>query len=545
MQLTACAFLLLLGVLGLSILRYVFFTPLYLLCFFRAQGIRGTPFKPLIGDLLTLAARRKMSFFDWFSQWDEQYGKMYWFFLGSNFRLRVSSPNLANEILVTHAECFHKTALLRGTLGRVVKTGLLLSEGDVHRRHRSLISPAFTFIKLQGMAPLIARAAARACRALAAAPARAAAAAPDAHEHMSNLALFVIGQAAFGADFEGLLPPAIAGGEEDAPAPRATASAAGAAGVHKALNFLLDYMVSMTGNPLLLLPGWDALPVAPKADALIADLRGLAGGVIAARRAARRAAAAAGAAPAAEPDNLLDQLLDAESGGNGFSPEEVLDEALTFVLAGHETTAKALSWSLLLLAQHPAWAARVRAEASAALGAPPRLPTREDLPRLPLLAATLQEALRLYPPAPVVARECVRECALAGAPGELPGGARELRVARGTAVVIPVAALQRDPELWEDPLEFKPQRWLVEGGARFSATACLKHPLAFSAFSHGPRNCVGAGFAQVEAKIILAVLVSRLEWEVGADYVHHPSMAITLRPAHGMPMRFRERASGK
>ena len=80
MQLTACAFLLLLGVLGLSILRYVFFTPLYLLCFFRAQGIRGTPFKPLIGDLLTLAARRKMSFFDWFSQWDEQYGKMYWFF---------------------------------------------------------------------------------------------------------------------------------------------------------------------------------------------------------------------------------------------------------------------------------------------------------------------------------------------------------------------------------------------------------------------------------------------------------------------------------
>ena len=413
--------------------------------------------------------------------------------------------------------------------------GLLLSEGDVHRRNRSLISPSFTFAKLQGMAPLIARAAARACRALAApggAPI-------DAHERMSNLTLYIIGLAAFGAEFEGLLPTALVGGEEAAPPPRVAASAADAAGVHKSLAFLLDYMLEMISNPLLLLPGGDALPLSRKAARLIGDLRGLAGGMIAARRAARAAASAAAAAANTEPDDLLDALLDAE-GGAGFSAGEVLDEALTFVLAGHETTAKALSWSLLLLAQHPAWAARVRSEAAVVLGPAPaaRLPTRDDVPRLPLLAATVQEALRLYPPAPVVARECVRDVELAA------GSPCALRVAAGTTLLIPVAALQRDEALWEEPHAFKPERWLLSGDEadappRFSATACLKHPLAFAAFSHGPRNCIGAGFAQLEAKLILAVLVSRLEWEVLDSYQHMPNMAITLRPLHGMPMVFR------
>ena len=549
------------------LLHAIFWRPLRLRAFYTAQGVTGTPFRPLVGDLLALAkARASLPFFEWFSPFDAAYGRLHYMFFGVDLRLRILSPGLANEVLVTHARSFHKTELMRATLGRVMSAGLLLSEGEAHRRHRSMISPAFTCARLQGMAPLIARAAARAVRGLTTRPRDAVV---DAHEEMSNLTLYIIGRAAFGADFEGLLPPALAHGEEAAPPPRVAASAADAAGVHGKLAWLLDYMIKMVSSPLLLLPGGSLLPVARTATALIGDLRALARGIIAARRAARAsegasappattaaadAAASAAAAAAAdsdaanpvapeEADNLLDHLLDAEDGGRGFTTEEVLDESLTFVLAGHETTAKALSWALLLLAQHPVELAALRGEAAAVLGGagaagspPPRLPTRDDVASLPLLCAVLQEALRLYPPAPLVARECVAGCTLRAA-GEGPRGGDALRVAKGTTVVIPVATLQRDPALWEEPEAFRPRRWLVAGG-RFSATACLKHPLAFCAFSQGPRNCIGAGFALLEARLILAVLVSRVGWELDASYRHLPGMAITLRPTYGLPMRF-------
>ena len=535
----------------LFLFYFLLWRPLRFRAFYAAQGVRGSPFTPLFGDLLKLSkARASLSFFDWFSEWDEEFGRLHYIYFGPDFRLRISSPGLANEVLVTHARCFSKTALMRATLGQVMSEGLLLSEGEVHKRHRAMISPAFTFARLQGMAPLIARAAARAVRKLGArSPGNEEGFSTlDAHEEMSQLTLYIIGYAAFGADFDGLLPPPLASGEEASPPPRIAASAADAAGVHKSLAYLLDYMIKMVSSPLLLIPGAQLLPLAPAARNIIADLRGLARGIISARRAARSSAteiAAASTNPAApfipdppptEPDNLLDHLLDAEEGGCGFSTEEVLDESLTFVLAGHETTAKALSWSLLLLAQHPLFAVQLRAEAGAVLGTPPRLPTREDLAAMPLLSAALQETLRLYPPAPLVARECTQDCTL-NARGEGGGGGDTLRVARGTTLVIPVANLHRDATLWDDPLAFKPERWLA--GGKFSATACLKHPLAFCAFSGGPRNCIGAGFALLEARLILAVLVSRLEWEVAPEYRHLPSMAITLRPTFGMPMRFR------
>jgi hypothetical protein len=112
---------------------YVLWRPLSLVYFYRRQGLRGTTFKPLIGDLLTLSARRKLSFFDWFTPWDEEFGSMYWFFLGTSFRLRICSPALANEVLVTHASAFTKTALLRST---VSKRTPLPQHAKTHRKNR-------------------------------------------------------------------------------------------------------------------------------------------------------------------------------------------------------------------------------------------------------------------------------------------------------------------------------------------------------------------------------------------------------------------------
>jgi cytochrome P450 len=161
---------------------------------------------------------------------------------------------------------------------------------------------------------------------------------------------------------------------------------------------------------------------------------------------------------------------------------------------------------------------------------------------MPVLQAVLYESMRLYPPAPLVARECMQDGVVLE-DGAGPG----LRLCKGTTVIIPIASIHRDPELWQAPEAFDPGRWRLaaeegEGGAplRASGTASLRHPLAYMPFSAGTRNCIGSHFALLEARVILATLCSRVDWAVGEGYVHQPVMAVTLRPSKGLPMRFSE-----
>jgi len=210
-------------------------------------------------------------------------------------------------------------------------------------------------------------------------------------------------------------------------------------------------------------------------------------------------AASATKAPPTSSDLLIDFLIDATSDeavassaspslGTGpaqpsssssrLSDEEVMAEALTFIMAGHETTSQALTWALLLLARHPEWRERARAQVDAVLGVGPaaRLPSHEDLAAMPLLLAVMQESMRLFAPVPAVLREAARDV-------QLPGG---LTVPASTGVAISIAAVHRDPAVWPRPDEFDPGRF--EHGL---AAAC-RHPLAWLPFVAGPRNCIGA-----------------------------------------------------
>lgn len=206
------------------------------------------------------------------------------------------------------------------------------------------------------------------------------------------------------------------------------------------------------------------------------------------------------------------------------------------ITAGHETTAQALSWAMLLLAQHPAWADAARAQVLAVAGTTRAL-AYDDLAAMPLLGAVLWEAMRLYPPVPVITRVAVEDVTLEGSPAMVAamGGPASLSLLAGTTVVLPIAAVHRDPSLWGPTAdEFDPARF--EGGVAAATGRPGCHPFAYLPFSHGPRNCVGMNFAMLEARLVLGTLLQKLEWALSPGYVHWPMGMITLRPKEGLPV---------
>jgi cytochrome P450 len=207
-----------------------------------------------------------------------------------------------------------------------------------------------------------------------------------------------------------------------------------------------------------------------------------------------------------------------------LTDRELLDEGMTFILAGHETTSSALAWTLHLLTLHPEWQERARAQVLAVLGHS-RPPTHEDLSRMPLLQCILWESMRVFPPVPLVVREAQRDVDIA-----VTGRAAPIRVCAGTSVVVPIAGLHHDPELWDAPDTFNPDRF-ANGLA-----AAVRHPMAYIPFAAGPRNCIGSQFALLEARLMLAVLLQRLAFAPSPRYEHHPEVSVTVRPKFGMPM---------
>lgn len=221
--------------------------------------------------------------------------------------------------------------------------------------------------------------------------------------------------------------------------------------------------------------------------------------------AARRAPAAAAAVPDdAEPD-ALDLLLAAPAEPTA---RELRDEILTLLLAGHETGAAALGWTACLLARHPAAQERLAAEVAEVLAG--RAPALADLHRLPYAKAVLQESMRLYPPVWMLPRRAKEAGEIAGVP-----------VPAGSDVLLCPYALHRHPQLWEDPEEFRPERFTA--GRAPAAGAYLP-------FGHGPRACLGSGFAMMETTLVLALLAGRFRFRLAPGAAPVPEPLLSLKP---------------
>ncbi|MFB4298279.1 cytochrome P450 [Actinomadura sp. NTSP31] len=390
----------------------------------------------------------------------------------------LSRPEHAEHVLVAKQDNYVKAFTYR-PLRVFLGDGLLTSEGETWRRHRRLVQPAFAQRHVTAFAPGVAGVAARGIGRW-----------PDgvmldAAAHMRRITLDVVGRVLFGSELAG---------ESDATG-RALANLQRSAVIGIGATSLGDAGMRRVFR---LVPG---------AQRAGAQLDGMVRRVIDERREA---------GPGEEPD-LLDLLMrDVEA---PLSDAELRDEVLTLLLAGHETTAAALTWTLILLSRYPAARDRLEAEVDGVLG--DGLPDAKELDRLPWTRAVLSESMRLYPPAWTIERDAVADDDVAGA-----------EVSAGSTVAISPYLLHRNPDLWPDPEGFRPERFLGEQDRP-------RH--AYLPFGGGRRICVGAGFAMMEAVLVLALIAREVRLDL-APGVAVPSRAeVTLRPARPVPMRVSRR----
>ena len=393
----------------------------------------------------------------------------------------VTDPALIEEVLLSRAEEFPKTPLEKKVFENTLGDGILTSQGPSWRWQRRTAAPLFRPADLAHLVPAMSAAAEHQLQRWRNAPGSIQAVDRD----MTETTFRVISETMFA-------------GSADAEA------AAILAASDKALSTVSwDIAAAMLRfPPWLWYPGKFGRRRAGRA------LRDAVATILTRRRAA-----------GIQGDDLLARLATARDPDTGapMSDKQLIDNLVTFLAAGHETTAKALTWTLYLIARAPEWQQRIRREVrdvagESAIGA-------AHIDRLVVTRAVLEEAMRLYPPAPVMTRQTAAATVLGGK--SLPGGA---------LIMIPIYGLHRHTKLWDDPDRFDPERFMPERKAKYARTQYMP-------FGFGARTCIGASFAMMEAVAILATLVRRADFEWDGRHAPEPLSRVTLRPRGGMPLR--------
>lgn len=389
--------------------------------------------------------------------------------------LMLVDPALAGEMLTGHAAVTTKGPGLSRTK-HLLGDGLLTAEGADHRRARRLIAPAFSPRRLAGYVDTFA--------------ARAAARVAtwhdgddvDMHREMATLTLDIVGHALLGIDLTERT-----------------------SGIREALEAALEHFAATRPG----LGDRDAPAATPEEVGVdtraLAALHTLIDEIIAQRK----------ENPSQDRGDVVSALISATLEPDGLTPAEVHDNVITLLMAGHETTASSLAWTMHLLGEHEDVRKRLHAELDELGGRPP---TSEDLPRLTYTRAVVTESLRLYPPAWMIGRQLTENVDIGG-----------WHVPAGSIVAISPSVMQRDPRWFPDPDTFDPQRWL---DARKDDVP--RH--AYLPFGTGPRSCVGEQFAWAEAVTVLAVVASRFTARTKPGHVLRQQYRVTMRPGNGIPM---------
>ncbi len=409
-----------------------------------------------------------------------EYGDVAYFRLGVQRTYLVSDPELIRGVLVTDQRQFVKSHALH-RLKVLLGEGLLTSDGEFHLRQRRLSQPGFHRERLAGYAAAMVR------RAVAARERWRDGETVDLHREMMRLTLGIVGETLFSADVEG---------EADE--------------IGAALNDILAQFHT------LLIPGSQYLGWLPFGSAKVFQC--------AMQRLNRTVYRIIGEhrASGADQGDLLSMLLEAvdEETGERMSDRQVRDEAMTLMLAGHETTANALTWAFYLLSQNPECERRLHEEVDALGG---RAPGFEDLPRLGYAEMVLAEAMRLYPPAWSVGRM---------SPGEYRLG--KWTVPAGSVIAMSQWVVHRDARWWPEPERFVPER--------FAAEEREKRPkFAYFPFGGGTRQCIGERFAWMEGTLVLAAIAQKWRARLVEGQKVETEARVTLRPRWGMGVRVEER----
>lgn len=448
--------------------------------------ISQSPTKPLykgstLRNLLGIRGDR-VSFLQ---QLKRDHGDVVCFHIGPQAVWLLSHPDHIRDVLVVNQKKFMKGRGIQ-MMKQLLGEGLLTSEGETHLRQRRLVQPAFHRQRVASYATSMVEDTRRLRERWAT---LSAGEVLEMSQEMMRLTLVIAGRTLFDTDVE----------EE-------------ANEVGQALTDTMS-VAERIPNPLAGILALLPLPSNRRFNKARQRLDDIIYGIIRERRASN-----------VDHGDFLSMLLlaqDEEGGTGGMTDQQVRDEALTIFLAGHETTATALTWTWYLLSQHPEVEAKLHAELDAVLAG--RLPTFEDLPKLQYTEMVFAEAMRLYPPAWIIGRRALVDHEMDG-----------YKIKSGDLILMSQYLVQHDARWFPQPEQFDPERWtpeLKEARPKFS----------YFPFGGGTRTCIGEAFAWMEASLVIATLAQQWKSRLVPNHPVEPRALITLRAKHGMKMYLEKR----
>ena len=412
----------------------------------------------------------------------EQYGDLYCAPNPDGALYVLRHPDHIREVLLTRADDFSKTHSAFNSLKQVLGDALLTSDGEDWKRQRRLVQPAFTRKRMSEYGDMMAEEVDYMKNRWQPGTE------VDMGREMVDLTLAIVCRTLFSYQ---------PNNETD-----------------QVANAMKVFNDAMAGPSIF--PKWLPTPGRMRVTGAIKLLDKIIYDIIAERRAAPDTSA--------QPNDLLQRLImavDSEGNGDQLSDKEIRDQLMTLFLAGHETTSHALTWTWYLLSKNPDVEAKLHRELDQVLAG--KTPSYEDLAGLPYTEQVIKEAMRLYPPAYVLARRARCDTEVGG-----------YKVPAGSELVIWIYMTHHDPRWYPEPNKFKPER--------FEAEAAAKLPkLAYMPFGGGPRSCIGAEFAMVEARLILATLAQYYQPKMVSRQAIDPKPRITLAPKHSVTMRLASR----
>ena len=435
---------------------------------------RGPQGRPLVGNALQAHGRA----LEFMTELAQTYGDVVYYEFLTEPIYQLTHPDDIESVLVTNNQQFVKSHLTRDVLGPVVGTGLFTSEGTRWRDQRQLVQPVFEPKEIATYAGLMVECAERSLETWTDGDRI------DVHGELLGLTLDVVARALLGVDIRRDVET-----------------------IGRNLEVVLGYLGSVEYH---VRPEWAPTPGNRRFKRALAELDAIVDRLITERR--------------SDPDgdDVLSRLLAAtDERGEPTSTTQLRNEVMTFLVAGHETTALALTYTCYLLSTHPEAEGHLVDELATILdGRPPSL---EDASDLTYTEQVVTESLRLYPPASQLHREPLEDVVVGGC-----------RIPAGATVALPQWVVHRDPRWYPDPLAFRPERWTDEFRAELPR-------FAYFPFGGGPRRCIADRFALLEATLVLATIFQRYHLELRPETTFAVESSVTTRPKHPVWMTVHER----
>ncbi|XP_022140103.1 cytochrome P450 CYP72A219-like [Momordica charantia] len=489
---------------GWRVVDWIWVRPKKLEKYLRDQGLAGNSYRILVGDWKDMSAMQKqamskpMNFSNdiaprivpFLHRTIQIYGKNSFTWNGPIPSVLTMEPEQVKTAFM-QVDDFRKPKM--DHLIKLIADGLVNHEGPKWEKHRKIINPAFHLEKLKDMVPAFYQCCDEMVNKWERMVSKEGQCELDVIPYLQTMTVDAISRTTFGSSYE---------------------KGKKIFELQKQLNFSVIKYLSMMTNPI-----WRFLPTKSKnkMKKMGKEIKSLILGIINERQKAMEAGEAA-------YSDLLGILMESnlneirQHGNNknvGMSIEDVIEECKLFYLAGQETTATLLIWTMILLSSYSEWQERARAEVREVFDN--RKPDYNGLSRLKIVTMILNEVLRLYPPVSVLDRVVEKEMKLGN-----------LSLPAGVILRLPIIFIHHDRELWgEDALEFNPQRFFD------GVSKATKNQTIFIPFGLGPRTCLGQNFAMIEAKMALSTILQQFSFQLSPSYTHAPFVTITTQPQHG------------